>query len=78
VDLESLVKGVVADFSTVADAHQVDLGLTGSAPVTLYSHSEPLKILVGNLIDNAVRYTPSGGRVDVALRQEDGWSCRTY
>ncbi len=74
VDLDGLVKGVVADFSTVADAHQVDLGLTGSAPVTLYSHSEPLKILVGNLIDNAVRYTPSGGRVDVALRQEDGWA----
>lgn len=77
VDMEGLVKGVIADFSTVADAHKVDLGLTGSVPVTLRGHTEPLQVLIGNLIDNAVRYTPSGGRVDVALRQEEGWAVLT-
>jgi len=77
VDMDALVKQVVADFSTVAEAYQVDLGLTDSAPVTLRGHTEPLRILISNLIDNAVRYTPSGGRVDVALRQEAGWAVLT-
>jgi two-component system sensor histidine kinase SenX3 len=31
-----------------------------------------LALLVRNLIDNAVRYTPSGGRVDVSVSAEDG------
>lgn len=77
VDMDALVKQVVADFSTVAEAYQVDLGLTDSVPVTLRGHTEPLRILISNLIDNAVRYTPSGGRVDVALRQEAGWAVLT-
>lgn len=77
VEMERLVKRVVADFSTVADAHKVDLGLTGSVPVILHGHTEPLQVLIGNLIDNAVRYTPPGGRVDVALRQEAGWAVLT-
>lgn len=77
VDLEGLVKRVVADFSAVADAHGVDLGLTDCAPVTLLGHAEPLQVMIGNLIDNAVRYTPSGGRVDVALQEEDGWAVLT-
>ncbi len=77
VEMERLVKRVVADFSTVADAHKVDLGLTGSVPVILRGHTEPLQVLIGNLIDNAVRYTPPGGRVDVALRQEEGLAVLT-
>ncbi len=77
VEMEGLVKGVVSDFSTVADARKVDLGLTGSVPVIFRGHPEPLRVLVGNLIDNAVRYTPPGGRVDVALSQEAGWAVLT-
>ncbi len=77
LDLEALVKRVIADFSTVADAHKVDLGLIASEPVSLLGHVEPLHVLISNLIDNAVRYTPSGGRVDVALRQEVGWAIFT-
>lgn len=74
VDMDDLVKRTVAEFSTVAEARQVDLGLTDSTPVNLHGHVEPLRVLVSNLIDNAVRYTPSGGRVDISLRQEDGWA----
>jgi two-component system, OmpR family, sensor kinase len=70
LDLEALVKQVVIDLSPVAESRSIDLGLTDTAPLSLIGHEEPLRVLISNLIDNAVRYTPVGGRVDVALQKE--------
>jgi len=70
LDLDALVKQVLIDLSPVAESRSIDLGLTDTLPLSLIGHAEPLRVLVSNLIDNAVRYTPVGGRVDVALQKE--------
>ncbi|WP_165873557.1 ATP-binding protein [Parasulfuritortus cantonensis] len=72
IRLDELVKRVVADFSTQADAKEIDLGVTECAAAQVNGHADSLRMMVGNLIDNALRYTPSGGRVDVALVAGDG------
>lgn len=41
-------------------------------PVTIEGDSEAMRELVDNLVSNAVKYTPSGGRVDVRLTTENG------
>ena len=69
IDLADLVKQCIADFVPIAEAKGVDLGLTGADPVALTGWPGDLKILFGNLIDNAIRYTPSGGTVDVCARK---------
>jgi two-component system phosphate regulon sensor histidine kinase PhoR len=41
-------------------------------PVTIEGDAEAMRELVDNLVSNAIKYTPSGGRVDVKLSTENG------
>jgi two-component system OmpR family sensor kinase len=72
VDLTGLVTQCVADYIAIASSKGVDLGVTARAPAQMWGVPDELKILFGNLIDNAVRYTPAGGAVDVSVRRQDG------
>ena len=69
VDLSELVTQCVADFVPLADAKGVDLGIAARDPVVVQGWPADLKMLFGNLVDNAIRYTPAGGSVDVSVRQ---------
>lgn len=63
----------VSDFSLLAEQRQIDLGLEFRHPVTqdtrcdVLADPHGLSVLLNNLIDNAIRYTPPGGKVDVVL-----------
>ncbi len=70
VDLVALAREVVTDLAPLAGAKGIDLGLTTSAARILSADRDALRTLISNLVDNAIRYTPSGGRVDVALVDE--------
>jgi two-component system OmpR family sensor kinase len=68
VALSELVAGVIAAHLPLAEARRIDLGAmptTGEAVVD--GEEEALRILVSNLVSNAVRYTPHGGKVDVTV-----------
>jgi two-component system OmpR family sensor kinase len=67
VALDALAREVVAELVPVADARQIDLGISNSQPAQVQGNPDALRTLLRNLVDNAVRYTPPGGRVDVSL-----------
>ena len=67
VKLNSLVKACIADFIPLADRRGVDLGLIRNDAAIVMGNPEDLRVLIGNLVDNAVRYTPEGGKVDVSV-----------
>ena len=67
VRLDDLAREVVAELVPLADAGHIDLGVAAAQPVSIAGDPDALRTLLRNLIDNAVRYTPPGGRVDVTV-----------
>ena len=69
VDLHALAKIVIAELAAIADARDLDLGLLPGETATIAGDPAELRTLLGNLVDNALRYTPGGGRVDVGIQR---------
>ncbi len=72
VDLDALLHDCVAVYAPLAQERGVDLGIEASEPASVSGDAEALRVLLNNLIDNATKYTPDGGRVDVCLRVDAG------
>jgi len=67
VRLDELAREIVAELVPLADAGRIDLGVAAAQPATVAGDADALRTLLRNLVDNAVRYTPPGGRVDVSV-----------
>jgi two-component system OmpR family sensor kinase len=72
VDLPALAREVVADLAPLAAAKRIDLGLSADSPVQVRGDADALATLLSNLVDNALRYTPEAGRVDVGVASDGG------
>ena len=72
VDLGQLLLDCVADYVVLAQRKDIDLGVHVEAPATLRGSEDEVRVLFANLVDNALRYTPPGGQVDVRLMNRDG------
>jgi two-component system, OmpR family, sensor kinase len=67
--LDELAREVVAELVPLADARRIDLGISEAQTVLVRGDRDAVATLVRNLVDNAVRYTPEGGRVDVSVER---------
>ncbi|MEQ1879881.1 MAG: ATP-binding protein [Burkholderiales bacterium] len=71
VDLSLVAREVVIEQAMLAQAKQIDLGLTRNDPIRLLGDAEGLRAMIGNLVNNAIRYTPEQGKIDVSISLHD-------
>jgi len=72
VSLDTLMLEVFRQVRVIANG--VDVAIGDEDAVTVLGDPDRLKQLLLNLADNAIRYTPPGGRVTLNLKRRDGWA----
>src|SRR5205814_7765018 len=70
VALADVVARALDLYRDVAEAKGVALEVTASGEVLVNADRTRLEQVAANLIDNAVKYTPTGGHVDIEVRRE--------
>ena len=72
VDLAAVAAEGITDAHDLAVAKNIDLGLDSASDLYIQGNREALRTLVRNLVDNALRYTPPGGSVQVRCGRTPG------
>ncbi len=67
VDLEALAEDVLANLAVVATENGIDVALERNGRTVVRGNGDLLRILLRNLVENAIRYTPVGGQVQVQI-----------
>ena len=67
LQLDTLAAEVCADHGATALEKNITLELEAPVPVRLLANDAMLRVLLRNLLDNALRYTPAGGKVSVSV-----------
>jgi two-component system OmpR family sensor kinase len=71
VRLEDVAQAVVERWAPIARRKGVILAINIAESVPVRGHRDILERLIANLADNAVRYTPAGGRVDITVDRDE-------
>jgi two-component system sensor histidine kinase QseC len=72
VDLRALAQRVVAELAPKAIGKYQTLEFEGAEPCSIPGNETLLTVLVRNLVDNAVRYSPPAARIKVAVHSQAG------
>jgi PAS domain S-box-containing protein len=72
--LVDIAQEAVESLQPQAVARGLKLRLVEVAPGALRGDRQLIKHAISNLIDNAVKYTPAGGSVEVAVDERDSWA----
>jgi two-component system OmpR family sensor kinase len=68
---DHVARECVADLLPIAAARSVDLGFARLEAVSVRGDATAVAVMLRNLLDNALRHTPAGGRVDLYLYRDD-------
>jgi len=70
VPLHQLVTDVLEFYEPLAEENDQQLSLRSQSPVDITGDRDLLFQAIANLLDNAIKYTPAGGRIEITLQQQ--------
>ncbi|MDB5756784.1 MAG: histidine kinase [Burkholderia sp.] len=70
LDLAGLAREAVAEVWPLAEARRTEIALDAPDSAMITADMDALRILMRNLLDNAIRYTPEGGQVNIRIAQQ--------
>ena len=71
VSVQRVFRRVLEDAWPLAEQKKIDIGLIDENDQTLEVSEADLTILIKNLVENSIRYTPEGGRIDLSVSRQD-------
>jgi two-component system OmpR family sensor kinase len=69
VSIHEVYRRVLEDLLPLAERKGIDMGVESLEDAQVIINETDLLILVRNLVDNAIRYTPAGGRIDLSVER---------
>ena len=72
VSVHDVYRRVLEDLLPLAELKQLDIGVEPGEDIRVMINDADLLTVIKNLVDNAIRYTPQGGRVDLSVTLENG------
>jgi signal transduction histidine kinase len=72
VDLSSICAGVFDFYEPLAQANALDLTLDAPKPTLVRGDPDLMREAISNLVDNAIKFTPAGGKVRIEAATVDG------
>ncbi|EXU73609.1 sensor histidine kinase [Erwinia mallotivora] len=72
VAIDRLIREVIADLLPLAEKKNLDLGMLENSEIAVVCQPLALAGVLKNLLDNAIRYTPENGRIDLQVLRVDG------
>lgn len=71
-NIEAVLKSVIEDLYPMVDEKNLDLGIEGHLNIDCSLDKLDLYTLFKNLLDNAIRYSPQNGMIDIQISQQSG------
>lgn len=75
--MRRVLRQTLEDMMPLAEDKSIDIGIVSDDEISVRASELDLRTLIRNLIDNAIRYTPHRGRVDLSVTQANGCATLT-
>jgi signal transduction histidine kinase len=70
-DVAELARQSIAELFALVQARHQSISMEAPLPLMIQADAPRLRILLRNLLDNAIRYTPQHGQIQASVRQHD-------